>query len=222
MIYNNITLEDINRYEKYNISIGQNLFSKIYSDIQELYDSRKIMNKLSGFNLDNIDAYYNYTCSSYYEYLFNTNILLKNKNNSYKKFMIFLCEDSKIFKFNNYKQIFSILFEYIQIGINQINDHSYKGLISNIDNIFFSKTILIFLMVYHYAFEILGLQLQRKSYQKILSSISFYVNASFLFYYLSSFCFIVIIIFGYIWDLNKKYNKIKKIKKVFKICNKKE
>ena len=222
MIYNNITLEDINRYEKYNISIGQNLFSKIYSNLQDLYDSRKIMNKLSGFNLDNIDAYYNYTCSSYYEYLFNTNILLKNKNNSYKKFMIFLCEDSKIFKFNNYKQIFSILFEYIQIGINQINDHSYKGLISNIDNIFFSKTILIFLMVYHYAFEILGLQLQRKSYQKIISSISSYVNVSFLLYYLSSFCFILIIIFGYIWDLNKKYNKINQIKKVFKICNKKE
>ena len=220
MIFHNYTVEDINRFERYNQSIGEDLFSKIYTDIQGLYESKKIMNKLSQYNLGNIDSYYNYTCETYYNYLYNSNIVLKNTNIKYKEFLMYVCESSNIFKSNNYKQIFSILFEYFQIGINTINDHSYNGLIKIFQSSYFSKVILFFITVYIYAFEILGAQLQRKSYQKINSIMVKYVNIQFLIYYTTSFALILIIIFVYTWKINTKYNKINEIKKIFKVCNK--
>ena len=220
MIFHNYTIEDINMYESYNQT--RETFSNIYSDIEQLYISKKIMNKLTQYNLGNIDSYYNFTCQTFYEYLFRTNNIFKNKDIKYKDFLTKVCEISNIFKSNNYKLIFSILLEYIQIGINEINDHTYNGLISIIHKAYFPKIIIFFLTVYNYAFEILGGQLQRKSYIKITSTISNYINISFIIYYISSFAFILIIIFGYVININNHYNRIQEVKKVFKICNKKD
>ena len=222
MIFQNLTIEDINKLERYNISSGADVFSNMYKDIQEIYDSKKYMDKLSQYNLDNIDAYYNYTCKTYYEYLFKSNTFLRSSNIKYKDFLIFVCEYSKIFRTNNYKQIFSIFIEYIQIGLNEINDHSYEGLITIMHKNNYSKIIVFFMTVYNYALEILGLQLQRKSYQKIGSLMVYYIKISFALLYVSSFFFIMIILLGYIWKLNATYSKIHELKKVFKICNKKE
>jgi len=223
MIFQNLTIEDINRLERYNISNGVDVFSNMYKDIQDLYDSKKHMDKLShSYNLDNIDSYYKYTCKTYYEYLFKSNTFLRLSNIKYKDFLIFVCEYSKIFKSNNYKQIFSILIEYIQIGLNEINDRSYDGLIAIIHKINYPRIIVFFMTVYNYALEILGAQLQRKTNQKINFVMIIYSRISFILFYISSSLFILIIVFGYIWNLNTNYNKIHELKKVFKICNKKE
>ena len=222
MIFQNFTIEDINSFERYNQSTGQDLFSNMYTDIHVLYDSKKISDKLRQYNLGNIDHYYNYTCKTFYEYLFSTNAFLTRLDIKYKDFLIFVCESSNIFKSNNYKNIFSILIEYIQIGINEINDRSYKGLIDTMHNGHFPKIIVYFIAVYNFAFEILGAELQRKSYQKINLLMSNYIKINFIIYYISSFVFILIIIFGYILKINTNYNQIHELKKVFKVCNKKE
>ena len=223
MIFQNLTIEDINRLERYNISNGEDVFSNMYKDIQDLYDSKKHNDKLSHFyDLDNIDSYYNYTCKTYYEYLFKSNTFLRLSNIKYKDFFYYVCEYSKIFKSNNYKQIFSIFIEYIQIGYNEINDRSYDGLITIMYKNNYPKIIVFFMTVYNYALEILGSQLQRKTNQKINMIMVIYSKISFILFYISSFIFIVIIALGYIWKLNNKYNKIHELKKVFKICNKKE
>ena len=223
MIYYNLTVEDINIYQRFNLSNGEDLFSNIYTSIQNLYDAKKLMSKLGQFNLDNIDSYYNYTCKTYYDYLFKTNDIFNNIDEKYKDFLIFVCEQSSIFKYNNnYKQIFSVLFENILIGVNKINVRSYKGLINYLKDEYFPKITVTFLTVYYYAFVILGFQLQRKSYQKILSLMGKFVNISFIIYYASSSAFILIVIFGYIWKINTNYNKVHELKKVFKVCNKKE
>ena len=222
MIFQNFTIEDINNFERYNQSTGKDLFSNMYTDIQALYDSKKVADNLRQYNLGNIDHYYNYTCKTYYEYLFSTNAFLTRLDVKYKDFLIFVCESSNIFKSNNYKTIFSILFEYIQIGINEIKDRSYKGLIDIRHNGHFPKIIIYSLTVYNFAFEILGGELQKKSYQKINSMRMNYISISFTIYYITSFVFILIIIFGYILKINTNYNRIHELKKVFKVCNKKE
>ena len=145
MIFYNYTIEDINRFERYNQTAGQDIFSNIYSDIEGLYNSKKLINKLKKYNLGNIESYYNFTCLTYYNYLFQTNEYLMKTDIKYKDFLMFVCEQSKIFKSTNYKQIFAILLEYIQIGINEINDRSYEGLIKTIQGINFAKTIIYFL-----------------------------------------------------------------------------
>lgn len=111
MIFQNFIKEDVNKFERYNQSIGEDLFSNMYTDIQAIYDSNNIADKLRQYNLSNIDHYYNYTCKTYYEYLYCTNRFLARLDIIYKDFLIFIRESSNIFKFNNYKIIFSILFE---------------------------------------------------------------------------------------------------------------
>ena len=222
MIYHNYSMEDINSFERFNQSLGQDLFSKIYSDIQALYDVKKLIVQLSRYDLGNVDPYFNYTCKTYYEYLFASHKFLKSIDIKYKNFFLFSCKDLNIYESTNYKQIFTILFEHIQIGINEINDRSYRGLINTFYNEKIPKAIILFLTFYNYAFELLGMEIQRKSSQQIDSIRIKYININFFIYYATSFSFLLIIIFVYIWKINIQYKKIHGLKKVFKICKKKE
>ena len=223
MIYQNFTIEDINNFQKYNKSLGEDIFSNMFNDLQALYESKKYMDKLGQYNLGNINSYYNYTCISYYEYLFSSNSFLGNMNVIFKNFLVFACNNSKVFQTNNnYKQLFTILFTNIQSGINEIKGRSYDELIKVAHNGNLPKLIIYFLTVYHYAFQIMGSQLQRKSSERLNSLMSSYIKLSFSLYYISSIVFILVIIFEYILKINSNYNKIQEIKKVFKVCNKKE
>jgi hypothetical protein len=222
MIFHNITIEDINTYENYNKTTGQDLFSTLYGDLQNIYEVKKLMNLFSQYNLDKIDMYFNFTCRTYYENLFNSHQTFRGIDIHYMDFFVFICDQSGIFRYNNYKQICTVFFENIIIGINKINDHSYQGLMSNIYNEHLPKITMIYLLVYSFLFEILGNQVQKSPFQKINALIGDYINISFSIYYISSLSFILIIIFGYIWNINSNYNKIHELKKVFKVCNKKE
>jgi hypothetical protein len=222
MIFHNLTIEDINKYEQYNESTGQDLFSAIYGDLQNVYEIKKITNHLDEYNLDKIDEYVNFTCPTFYNYLFNSHKAFKNLDIHYKDFFVFVCEQSGTFKCKNYKQMIAVLFENVIIGINKVNDHSYQGLISNIYNEFFPKIIMMHSAVYSFLFEILAGQSQKIPNLKINALIGYYIKVCFSIFYASSFSFLLIIIFGYIWKINNNYNKVHEIKKVFKVCNKKE
>ena len=220
MVYLNLTVEDINKAERYNISNGEDVFSHIYNVIEELYEANKLRNKLGNYNLDNIDSYFNFNCSSYYEFLFRSNDYLRNRGKIFKEFLLETCEQTNIFKTNNYKQIFSILLENIQIGMNELNSTSYAGLISNFFEPKFPRIVLSFSIVYHYAFQILGQQIQRKSYQKMSLLLIYNSNVGTALAYLSCIFIILMIIFFYVIKINNDYKKITELKKVFKVCNK--
>ena len=222
MVYYNITISDINKFERYNITNGEDLFYKIYKVLTDLYDTNKIKDKLGEYDIDNLDSYYDYNCSSFYEDLFKNDPFLKNQNINYKGFFIAICESSKIFDSNNYKKIFSILYENIQIGINKINVRSYDELISNFYDNTFTKIIILYITVYYYAFKILGAKVQTNSYEKIESFIIDYSNIRIALIYVCTFILIILIIFFYLLRINSNYNKINEVKKVFKICNKKD
>ena len=221
MIYNNITIEDINQYEKYDDSKGQSLFTKIYSDIQGLYEANKVVQKIGDYELQDINKYFNFNCKSFFGALFNRHPLLATQNKSYMEFYIRDCEDSKIFEQNNFKQIFTIFFENIQIGINSINNRTYEGLIGIISNDnYFRKVIIQFLTFYFHAYEMIGSQIMRKSHQKINSLLFYYSYIGIVLIYSSTVLFILIIIFFYIWTINNNYCKLKEFKEVFKVCSK--
>ena len=222
MIFNNLTVDDINNIEGYSRKDGGDLFSNIYRDIKAIYDSQKSMNNLSEYNLDNIESFYNFTCETFYEYLFKNKNSFKSVNIKYKDVLVYACEDSNVFQSNNYRQIFSIILENIQNGINKINNRSYNGLINSMHSDVFKKVVISYISVYKYIFEIFGEQIQRKSFEQITSLISNYTIITFFIYYTSTFSFILLIIFWYIWNINSKYNKMHELKKVFKVCNKME
>ena len=112
-----------------------------------------------------------------------------------------------------------MLFEMIQTGINQINNHTYDGLIIHKKSLQFIKTTMIFLIVYYYTFEILGVQIQRKSYAKLSRLFGSNIHIGFIFYYIISIAFLLIIILIYVYKVNRNYRKIHEMKNVFKICN---
>ena len=223
MLYNSITLTDINTYEGFS-SIGKDFFEKIYEDLEDLYESKRYMEKLKSYDLDNIDRYFNFTCESFYAQIYQTNQFLINYPLSpfYRQYLINICSTADVFKSNKYKQIFTILFDMIQVGINKIGDHTYKGLISHKKSEHYTKTLTTFLFVYYFTFEIIGTSVQRQSYLKISEVIESYLTFGFTVYYVSTVVFITLIIFLYIYKFNKNYYVLHDMKKVFKICNKRD
>ena len=222
MILSNYTIEDINELEEYDQSKNETLFTKLYSDIEDLYEATKLMNKLSNYNLDNVESYYNYTCQTFYDFLFIDNAFLQHLPLTFKTLYVYSCQNAKIFESHNYIHIFAILFNYIQGGINEINDRSYNGLMKIMINGRFPKIISYDLFIYNYIFEILGAELQRKSYEQIRVIMVQNIYKNYIISYFISTIVILIVNFGYIMHINNNYNKIHEIKRVFKVCNKKE
>ena len=93
-------------------------------------------------------------------------------------------------------------------------------IISNFFEPKFPRIVLSFLIVYHFAFQILGFQLQRNSYQKMSFLLIYNSNVGIVLVYITSICFILMIIFFYVIKVNNDYKKISELKKVFKVCNK--
>jgi uncharacterized membrane protein SpoIIM required for sporulation len=224
MIHNSLTLEDINKYEGFNSSNNEDLFQKLYTDLEELYEAKKYMGNLAKYNLNNIDKYFDHTCESFYDHLYKTTqSFVKNPQSiSYKPFFISVCNKANVFKSKSYKNIYSMLFEMVQIGMNQIAEHSYESLIAYKKTSHFMKTITVFLFVYYYTFEILGANVQRHSYVKISEIFENYLQLGFIIYYVISIISLFIIFLVYIYKFNAKYRHIHEMKKVFKICNKRE
>ena len=138
----------------------------------------------------------------------------------YKEFLLYICNFANAFKSNGYKQIFSLLFESMQIGINQMNGSTYDELIAIREGQYFPKITGIYLFVNAYTLEILGTKIQRHSFEKLYSFIGYYIHLSLVIYYILSFIFITIIVVEYIYRFNYKYYKMNEMKKIFKICNK--
>jgi hypothetical protein len=224
MFYSSLTLEDINKYEGLDSSDSQSIFKKLYTNIEEVYESKKYAVHLEEYNLDNIDEYYNHTCETYFDYLYKTAAALINNPNSanYRPFFFSVCNSGNVFKSKSYKQIYSMLFEMIQIGMNQIADHSYESLMAYKKSNHFMKTLTVFLFVYYHTFEILGMKVQRQSFIKISEIFGKNLHLGFIVYYIISIISLFIIFFVYVYKLNKNYRRIHEMKKVFKVCNKKD
>ena len=224
MIHNSFTIEDINKFNGFDSSENGDLFVKLYEDLEELYESKGHTDNLGKYNLNNIDKYFNHTCESFYDYVYKTNQALMNNPGSpnYKNFFIKVCNKANVFKSKSYKSIYSMLFEMVQIGMNQITEHSYESLIDYKRSFHFMKTTTVFLFVYYYTFEIIGMNVQRQSYVKISELFENYLHSGFIIYYIISIISLFIIFFLYIYKFNKKYIRIHEMKKIFKICNKRE
>ena len=223
MLYNSISLDDINFCEGFDPYTEEDIFTSIYSNLEDLYEAKKRMKNLQQYSIGNIDKYFNFTCETFYENIFTTNsFAARGYNLKYKILFILVCQHFNAFQSKNYKQIFSILFEMIQLGINQINDHTYEGLIMHKNSFHFLKTTMVFLIMYYYTFEILGIQIQRQTYQKLSFLFESYIHMGFAFYYVISFAFLLIIILVYVHKLNRIYLQIHELKNVFKICNSQE
>ena len=224
MLHNSITLEDINKYEGLDKSKGEDIFNKLYTELEDLYETKKYMEDLEEYNIDNIDIYFNHTCESFYDELYKTTqALIKNPSAGfYKPFFINVCHMANVFKSNNYKNIYSMLFEMAQIGMNLINQHDYESLIAHKKTVPYMKTITVFLFVYYYTFEIIGINIQRQSYMKISETFEKYLHLGFIIYYIISIISLLIILFVYVYKFNRNYRRIHEMKKVFKVCNKRE
>ena len=219
MILNNITIDDINELEGIDSSNGDNYFSNLYLHLNEVYEAAKYLPKVSQYDIGDLNSYFNHTCLSFYSELYKSNEFLKNFPHDHS-LIISTCEKENLFKVKNYKQIFSIYFEYLQLAVNNIQKREYKDLFSNLQYV--SKFFYIYILFYSHLLEILGRGVQSMSFEKISSLVIIYINISYIIYYISSVIFILFIIFEYVLKINNFYNRMDAVKKVFKVCNKNE
>ena len=98
----------------------------------------------------------------------------------------------------------------------------YRNLIEIMRKGHFPKIVAYDLFIYNYIFETLGSQVQRQSYDQIKLILNQNIKIGYMISYIISIIFMLIVIFGYIMNISKNYNKIHELKKVFKVCNKKE
>ena len=224
MLYNSITVEDINKLEGLDSSKDEDIFQKIYTDLENLYELKKYTKKIDKYNLDNLYEYFNHNCNSFVNQLFEIVFALKSNpsKETFKSTFLEACEMFNVLQSKDYKYVFSMLFEITLTGINEINDHSYMGLMQHLRSINYSKRLISFIFLYFNIFEILSYRVQRASYIKIFELIDSYLLIGFLIYYITSFIFILIIVLVYIYKFKKNYYKLHEMKKVFKICNKQE
>ena len=224
MLYNSITVEDINKLEGLDSSKDEDIFQKIYTDLENLYELKKYTKKIDKYNLDNLYEYFNHNCNSFVNQLFEIVFALKSNpsKETFKSTFLEACEMFNVLQSKDYKYVFSMLFEITLTGINEINDHSYMGLMQHLRSINYSKRLISFIFLYFNIFEILSYRVQRETYIKVFELIDSYLLTGFVIYYIASFIFILIIILVYIYKFKKNYYKLHEMKKVFKICNKQE
>jgi hypothetical protein len=226
MIFNNFTLDEMiehlelspnnnngNNYDSNLIinSFYQNLF--LVFDFEK--DSRKIgdlyqdFEDLSEFNCENL--YFAFQ----YEILEEVDVLINEYN--LKKKLTDICEVSHITESKNAKTIYERHFQYIKNGMLSLNDFTFEGLNKNIDTGLMGSILIFFVTTTIYVIEVTTNTPHKESIRKIMYLLSFNIIITEIMFLVFGVALILLIIFFYIYNINKFCNQIFLLKKTFNI-----
>jgi hypothetical protein len=226
MIFNNFTLDEMiehlelspnnnngNNYDSNLIinSFYQNLF--LVFDFEK--DSRKIgdlyqdFEDLSEFNCENL--YFAFQ----YEILEEVDVLINEYN--LKKKLADICEVSHITESKNAKTIYERHFQYIKNGMLSLNDFTFEGLNKNIDTGLMGSILIFFVTTTIYVIEVTTNTPHKESIRKIMYLLSFNIIITEIMFLVFGVALILLIIFFYIYNINKFCNQIFLLKKTFNI-----
>ena len=227
MYYNNLTLNDINNYLHYNTSLGENVFNGIYSNIKDLYDAKKGFNTKYASSYKSFEQYFKFSCENFVK-----DIIKKNEavqyiqenmiNENISNFYLNSCEMSGFFTSSDFHRKIQLLLEYIQIGINEVNDHSYDGLIKGFKEFYLGKITAFYSLLYDFIFNFVDQKIQKPSIIRTISILGTNTNTTFILFLVFSIVLLLVIYLFYIKDVDKNYHMMHDLRKVWKVCNKKE
>jgi hypothetical protein len=135
MIFQNFTIKEIesNILERFGES---RLFENFYYILELAFNNRKEKKNLGSFYTD-FENESNFTCKEFYEY--NNDLIKEIENNSKSEnlrnitaSLIELCEYTNITKFNDYRTVYEMHFQFIKNGMIYFKDSSYEEIINYI------------------------------------------------------------------------------------------
>ena len=223
MIFNNYTIDEMINYmelsnenEKTDSNI---IFDNFYHDLYLLFDLEKDQinmdivyqdfEDIAEFNCTNIFINYHYDIIDKVDDIM-TNINLKER-------LVDICVVSYINDFKNIKTIFERHFQFIKNGMLSLTDFSYEGLNKNLDSTIIGRISFFFFTITIYIIEVKTSRPHKESINRLMALLSSRTLITEIIFLLFGIAFIIIILFFYIYNINKFCNQIFLLKKTFNI-----
>ena len=223
MIFNNYTIDEMINYmelsnenEKTDSNI---IFENFYQDLYLLFDLEKDQinmdivyqdfEDIAEFNCTNIFINYHYDIIDKVDDIM-TNINLKER-------LVDICVVSYINDFKNIKTIFERHFQFIKNGMLSLTDFSYEGLNKNLDSTIIGRISFFFFTITIYIIEVKTSRPHKESINRLMALLSSRTLITEIIFLLFGIAFIIIILFFYIYNINKFCNQIFLLKKTFNI-----
>jgi hypothetical protein len=226
MLFQNYTVEEVNKniFER----IGKSsLFENFYYILELAFSNKKEKKNLGSFYKDFEDES-NFTCSEFYNY--NKDFIQEIQNDSkainlinITGNLIKLCEYSKASKYNDYRNVYELFFQYTQNGMLSFNDLSYEGIIYYIiHNPYISTVSLYFNIFMIFFISIINTKPHLEAINRLIYNLKLLISSLEVLFFLYYVNIILFSFFFYIPGINGLCAQIFILKNIFKISEDRE
>ena len=223
MIFNNYTIEEMINYMGYSNKdeeIDSNMiFNSFYQDLYLLFDVEKDQINMGQiyqtfedneeFNCTNIFINFHYDVIEQVEQRM-TGLVIKEKLHD-------ICVISHINDFKNPKTIFERHFQFIKNGILTLTDFSYEGLNKNLEKTLIGRISFFFFTITIYIIGLTTSEPHKDSINKLMALLWERILITEIIFLIFGIGLIIIVIFFYIYNINKFFSQIFLLKKTFNI-----
>ena len=226
MLFQNYTVEEVNKniFER----IGKSkLFENFYYILELAFNNKKEKKKLGSFYKDFEDES-NFTCTEFYNY--NKDFIQEIENDTkainLKNItgnLIKLCEYSKVSKYNDYRNVYELFFQYTKNGMISFNDLSYEGIIYYIKHIPYISTVSLYFNIFMiFMISIINTNPHTEAINRLIYNLKLLISSSEILFFLYYFGILLFSNFFYIPGINGLCEQIFMLKNIFKISENRE
>ena len=227
MIFHNYTLDEMINYlelspinENNNTNHDSNLiFNSFYQDLYLVFDLEKDQRYMGDLYQDFEDLAefncINMVVTFHYEILEEVDEIMTELD--LKQKLVDICVISHITESKNIKTIFERHFQFMKNGMLSLTDFSYEGLNKNLDSTIIGRIAFFFFTTTIYIIEVTTSKPHKESINKMMNLLGFRLLITEIIFLVFGVALILIILFFYIYNINKFCNQIFLLKKTFNI-----
>ena len=131
--------------------------------------------------------------------------------------LISLCKFTYVTESNDYRTVYERLIQYIRNGLIAVNNFTYPGLISHINDGILSRISLFFDFIVFHVIEIANTIPHKESINKLIKKMNNIIIISEIIFLLYDIVAILFVFILYIPGINRLCNQIYILRKIFKI-----
>ena len=233
MIFYNYTIDVMVNYMEYSLENNINekkgnqsnlIFDKFYKDLYLIFEVEKDKEKI-GSLYEDFDDVAEFTCeNTFYEFEYEIleGIQARLSNINPKKKLIDICINMHVADSKDVKTIYERHFQIIKNGMLSLTDFSFDGLNKNLNNQSIGRSTFYFLTITINLIEVTTSRPHINSIKKILGLLSSRILITGITFLIIGISFIFIILFFYIYNINKFCKQFYLLRKVFNICERHE
>ena len=228
MVFNNYTLDEMVEYlelskdeniDSVSAKTSNIIFDEFYQNLYLLFDLEKDQKymgdlyqdfeDLAEFNCINMVATFKYEILEKVDEIM-TNVDLKEK-------LIDICIISHITESKNLKTIFERHFQFMKNGMLSLTDFSYEGLNKNLDSTIIGRIAFFFFTTTIYIIEVTTSIPHKNSIHNIMELLGRRILTTEIIFLIFGVALILIILFFYIYNINKFCKQVFLLRKTFNI-----